>query len=103
VRIPEPESGRALLLQWFEATGCARNMFAKAVGVSPPMVNEWLRENDDDRRSTPKGSKRKLIDRVTDGAVPERAWETAEERAAVAQARPIVLPKQKRAAAGGAR
>ena len=102
VRTPEAGSGRLLLMQWFERTGCARNVFAKAVGVSPPMVTEWLSE-DPSARSTPKGAKRKVIERVTDGAVPERSWETAEEREAVAKARPIVVGNGRSRAAGGTR
>lgn len=92
-----------MLAAWFEQTGCAKNVFAKTVGVSPPMINEWLSENED-TRSRPKGNKRKLIERATGGEVPERSWETLGEREAIARVRPIVVPSVRhKPAAGGAR
>lgn len=70
-----------LLQEWLPANKRSQVWLAKACGVTPPSVNDWLR-----RVSRPVPHLRDIIEVATNGAVKAVAWEFPSERASRDQA-----------------
>lgn len=98
---PAPESGQRLLCAFVDTCGHDHKDIAERVGAKPSTFCDYMKG-----RARPKVQTRELIERVTNGAVPAASWETKEERAALAAAKPLghaaSAPRPKRRSASTA-
>ena len=83
--VQQRSEGAELLEQWLRSTKTTLAAVGKAVGKTHVAIIKWK-----SGEFRPESDARAILEKITGGAVPAVSWLSAEERAAIEAAQPMV-------------